>query len=404
MFGRMRKAGANCYWWLRRRAIAPVVEAAIIYAFRIYLAIKAGSGRRARCVLINGDRIGPLAERADAALRFKARSGGTDEVWFGVVQEICNPPLGRIINQQLPLIVSPLVYWSMANSRSRSGKTAPFAFERPLAEYSDFYEESSSFLALPDADKKYAERKLHKRYGLNPDDWFVAFHARDEAYLNGSRNARDWAYHGYRNSRIEDCRDLADMVGNMGGKAVRIGATVESALSQDWGPNTIDYAAGEHDPTLDLYLLSQCRFAAVGGGSGIGFTAQAFGRPVIWTNFIPAYPWPWCADDLFVPKLLRRRITGKLLTFAELRDLGFFLPSAPLATTSFYEENGLEVVDNSPEEIAGAAREMMARLNGEAMAPELIELQQEFRRQFKPNRPNGGNISADFLARHRNLL
>lgn len=403
LFRRLCRVAGPVYRRLRDGVFLPLADGLIMLGFRLRLAVESRGWRTARCVIIDGGRIGPLAERADAALRIIARDEHS-KTWFGLVGEICNPALGRIINAHLPLIVAPTVYRSLIRVRSRTGRYPGFVFERPFADYDVIFERAKSTLDLPTDLRNHAEEELLWRHGLPPDAWFVAFHARDEAYLQSVRSGRDWSYHSYRNSSIEDCRSLADLVGWGGGKSVRIGAAAHGALGADWGPSVIDYAASRNDPELDVYLLARCRFAVIGGGSGIGFVAQAFGRPVIWTNFIPVFPWPWCADDLFVPKLLRRREDGRLLTFAELQELGYFARTAGMGDAAFFRDRCLDVVDNDPEDIAGAAREMLARLNGEPPAPELAELQAEFRRRFKPGRPNGSNISADFLARHRDLL
>jgi len=401
---RLRVTLAMLYWWLRRTVVTPVFNEIVILLFRLRLLAKSGWRGMPTCVVINGVRIGPLVERADGALRYKSRTGKDGETWYGVVQEICNPALGRIIEGRLPLIVAPTVYRSLVGRRSRTGANPSFVFERLFDQYPDLFEGTQATLELPSDFAERAREALFRRYGLASGTRFIAFHARDEGYLTQHQPGQNWGYHSYRNSLIDTYFMAIEKVVAADLTALRIGAKSSQKVPADWGPAVIDYANDGADQMLDVLISACAEFAMIGGGSGIGHVAQAFGRPVIWTNFIPANPWPWCADDLFVPKLLRRRTTGRLLTFAELKELGYFPPGAPLYTTAHFDDLGLDVVDNSPEDIAGAAEEMLARLRGEPPIPELAELQREFRQRYKPGRPNGGNISANFLTRHRDLL
>ncbi|GEM_PF-2509725 len=392
------------YWWLRRTVVTPVFNEIVILLFRLRLLAKSGWRGMPTCVVIDGGRIGALAVWADGALRHKTRAGKDDETWYGIVQEICNPALGEVIGNRLPLIVAPTAYRSLVGRRSRTGRFPSFVFERRFNQHPDLFDGTQATLALPPGFAEQAREALFRRYSLASGTRFIAFHARDEGYLTQQQPGQNWGYHSYRNSLIDTYFMAIEKIAAEDLTAIRIGAKSSQTVPANWSATVIDYANDGADPMLDVLISACAEFAMIGGGSGIGHVAQAFGRPVIWTNFIPANPWPWCADDLFIPKLLRRRSTGSLLTFAELEELGYFPSDVPLYTTAHFDDLGLDIVDNSPEDIAGAAEEMLARLRGEPLAPELAELQREFRQRYKPGRPNGGNISANFLARHRDLL
>ena len=107
----------------------------------------------------------------------------------------------------------------------------------------------------------------------------------------------------------------------------------------------------------------------------------AFRRPIVEVNYLPvglnrcnqAF-----AVDLF--KYLRWKTNGKFLSLNDLIKTGaiYFLSS------NFYEDLGVEIIDNTPEEIVNAVIEMEERLNGTWLdEPEDLELQNIFWEKFK---------------------
>ena len=92
------------------------------------------------------------------------------------------------------------------------------------------------------------------------------------------------------------------------------------------------------------------------------------------------------------------------MTFREILDSG----TGRFLRGHQYEEHGIEVVENTPEEITSVAVEMDERLKGTWKTSEEDEwLQQRFWSLFKPSDLNGVfhlRIGADFLRQNRNLL
>ena len=73
-----------------------------------------------------------------------------------------------------------------------------------------------------------------------------------------------------------------------------------------------------------------------------------------------------------------------------------------------YQQRGIQLVDNTPEEITALAVEMDERLNGTwEPSEEDDELQGRFWSLFESNKVHGpffSKIGADFLRQHRQLL
>jgi len=130
-----------------------------------------------------------------------------------------------------------------------------------------------------------------------------------------------------------------------------------------------------------------------------------FRKPIAWINFIPLEYLPsWSINDIFIPKKLWLRKERRLLTFKEAVNsgIGRFLED------ELYKKNGIEVIDNSPEEIGALVAEMEDRLRGKWHgSSEDEELQNRFKSIFKSNDLNGKfliKIGSEFLRSNKQLL
>jgi putative glycosyltransferase (TIGR04372 family) len=180
---------------------------------------------------------------------------------------------------------------------------------------------------------------------------------------------------------------------------------VEQALETD-NLKIIDYAANYRSDFLDIFLSANCEFFI---GSTGGFTAlpRIFRRPMAQVNFAPL---GWNAlltctpSNLVIPKKLWLRSESRYMIFPEIIGSG----ADEFATTRQFEELGIDVIENSPGEIADLAIELDERVRGVWQSRgEDEELQRRFWSLFKPD---GASISflprigAAFLREHRDLV
>ena len=133
--------------------------------------------------------------------------------------------------------------------------------------------------------------------------------------------------------------------------------------------------------------------------------ATIFGVPVACANLpfmelLTAYR----EGDLFIPKKIWSIELKRFLTFGEIlgNGIGGYLDSKD------YLESGLEVVENTPQEVLELCREMNERLDGTyEQSEEDEELQTRFHSLFKPHHHCYGTpacIGANFLRENRQLL
>jgi len=175
-------------------------------------------------------------------------------------------------------------------------------------------------------------------------------------------------YQKFRNAAFSDYSATLERLAADGLIGLRMGAEADDDLEESL-PNLVDFS-GRHRKALgadatfaDIYLMAHCHFC-MGAGSGVVYLGYIFNRPTVYVNTIP---WPWenlppQADGIYLPKLL---VGPKgILTFAEMIEMSRQTHWRAMYQDAFFEERGLSVIDNTPQELADAADEMCRRLDG----------------------------------------
>ena len=231
---------------------------------------------------------------------------------------------------------------------------------------------------------------------------FVCFHARDSTYLDQVNPHQTWQYHRYRDCDVNTFVPAMNALVQSGYHALRMGSVVEKPLDTTV-PGIIDYATHWRTDFLDIFLSARCRFF-VGCGSGIDEVAKIFRRPWARANIIPLEYASGSSRDLFVPKKLWKREASRLLTFREMVESGL----GHATDGQEFENAGVDIVDNTPEEITAVVLEMDARMNGTWQeTDEDLDLQNRFRVTFASSELQGSSMSrigAEFLRQNRELL
>lgn len=168
----------------------------------------------------------------------------------------------------------------------------------------------------------------------------------------------------------------------------------------------IDYSTKCRSDFLDIFLLAKCRFL-IGTNSGVTDLADILRKPVVKTNATQfGAEIPLCgAKDLFIPKKFWLRAEKRFISFRELIKTGLW----KVTHMERYEECGVEVIENSREEILDASVEMEERLNGTWQTTEEDE---ELQRRFWKIIAEAGllagppvsRIGSRFLRQNQNLL
>ena len=200
-----------------------------------------------------------------------------------------------------------------------------------------------------------------KNLGVPESCPYICFHAREASYLKTHNPEVDWDYHFYRNADINNYIPAVERIVSKGYYALRMGRFVSKKIETD-NPKIIDYADKGGTDLLDMYLSAHCRFF-ISGSDGLAEFPIMFRRPVIWIDFMPFTLSALClilSGQLFIPKKLWSQKEKRMLTFDELLNTKV----AQYTRTDQFQKAGIEVINNTAEEIVDVSMEMEERLNG----------------------------------------
>ena len=205
-----------------------------------------------------------------------------------------------------------------------------------------------------------------------------------------------------RNPQLEDFIPMATECAEQGFYVLRMGQVVGRSIPSGLHPNILDYAKTNRSPFGDIYLLASCKFV-VSGTAGLWWVSAAFNRPTVITDNYHMYLRPPRKEDLFIPSKLFLIEEKRLFTFREMMELCDYY-----SYESYCIRDGVQLVHNTPEEIADVVLEMNHRLDGTwQSSDEDEELQRRFDALYEPHHIGYGlssRIGAEFLRQHADLL
>jgi putative glycosyltransferase (TIGR04372 family) len=370
-----------------------VVPCLILLILRPIIQIRLG--------LLRSDRLGHFAMNHeifladDKCIPTNKRVSNFDIYFFGHVP-VCNTQLGLMWQRRLRIWNNPLLYPCSLILRSSRifGKHVcgePTYLDRDVNLSLTRTSPSISFL---DHEEVLGNRILED-LGVPSGAQFVCLSVRDSAYT-AQLGFGDLSYHDIRNADIDNYLMAADALTERGVYVIRMGKTVSKCFDT---PNQmiIDYALSSHRTDLmDVYLAQKCLFAM---GTSNGFLALPllFRRPYLETD-LPTLGWiySYSHSSLSLAKSFFDISSGQNLTLTEILKS----PVAFSNRKDTFDASGIQLVDNTPEEIRDAAIEMFDRVNNSitySMNDRL--LQDKFRRVFVSSlNESGTQIHPNFNA------
>ena len=352
-------------------------------------------------------RIGHFAGKTEIYLCERDMGIHGDKVFdiFYHGRPTCNRQLKKMWDRTKGLHISGFAYHIDMLNRLLPGGKKNMSPWRDASQDRDIYgslEQMPSHISFT-SEEKGAGRMAVKGWGMPPDAPFICFHARESAYLNTLFKYSNFRYHNYRDSNIHNFVPAMEEMSRRGYYAVRTGVIADRALDIA-NPLIIDYAAKYRTDFLDIYLGSKCYFY-LGDSCGYSSIPMIFRRPLAISNMVPLkYVPSWSPNIVFILKKLWSRHARCFLTFREIMDsdIGSF------CHTEKYENLGIELVENTPEEITGLAVEMDERLKGVwQMTGEDEELQRRFWALFKQDEIHKSflsHVGTKFLRENKELL
>lgn len=264
-------------------------------------------------------------------------------------------------------------------------------FETNSAVYSgqffpEFLKDNRVLLNLTDTESEKSYEKL-KSIGLDPNRWIVALHVREpkSGHLSGIGQARD--------SDILSYRQFCEVVRDLGGQVVRMGDDRFPELPSRFP--AIDYAHSNiRSEEVDVWLWGQSKWWT-GNPSGALWPPITFNVPRLITN-----QWFWDPtgpeQDLYMPKLLYSVKRNRILNICETIQH----PLSRCMNTILFQQEGLTLIENSPEDLLLAAVDMNRKINESGILSRNT-LSETFSREFKiTSKLNAMSVPDSFAAKY----
>lgn len=211
--------------------------------------------------------------------------------------------------------------------------------------------------ALPDGIHATGEA-FFETVGKPREAPFVMLHARDMSYLP------EKAHHAFRCADIATYGRAVQRFLDAGYWVFRLGDR-DSVPLDGMADSFVDVPKHPaYNQALDVFLSASCAFA-FNQASGPEALVRAFGRPAATVNLVYELLRLPLRDDLLLFKDHVRAGSGERLSYAEILELN--IPAFGSGTE--FEDSGIELRNNSPEELEAAAELMIARDRGDAAPP-----------------------------------
>ena len=233
-----------------------------------------------------------------------------------------------------------------------------------------------------------------KLLGIPENAWYVCLHVRESGF-HGKWNRM---YPSARDANIDDYHLAINEIVKRGGWVIRMGDASMKLIKPMQG--VVDYVHTVlRSEKLDTFLAAGSRFM-LGTNSGFSIIPATYGVPCVLTNWIPIALPNWYGIDLMIPKLMRNKMTGKLLNFNEMFDE----PLGAIQNVFDFPE-AIEIIENTPEEIRAVTVEMLDRLEGKPYTAEDNALQdQYFELAISKGSYRGSRLGRDFLEQYKIIL
>lgn len=316
-----------------------------------------------RCGWIITPRIGHMAANFELLytnlLVTQAQGGKRGiTIWVPSQEHVCNRFLFKLIKRQV--FVVPRWLWIVVH---RLNLMFPGGSIIDLGSGMD--RDVKNLLDKTPPSLKFSNTEIRKgnkfleSLGLPKGARFVCLTVRDSSYLASTYPQNDWSYHDYRNSSIINYIPAAEELTRRGYFVFRMGAEVDRPLLTQ-NPMIIDYAFnGMRTEFLDIFLGAHCAFC-VSSGTGFDALPFSFRRPITFVNYAPIGWLPtYSINFLLLAKTHVWTHGHTELTFDEIMKAGIAFASNSIE----FSKAGVQLIENTPEQICQAVVEMDDRIN-----------------------------------------
>lgn len=279
------------------------------------------------------------------------------DLWFNQTDIISNEQVKKIWKRQLTILPKVFLF-----PVYRLNRLIPFGkFHQIESTYHD--RDVNNLLhtqpshASFTAEEEDMGLQLLRKMGIPEGAPFVCLIVRESIFHS------QFQFTNYRNADVSRCMLAAEELTKLGFYVVRMGKKVEQKFESD-NTKILDYASSAfRSDFMDIYLGAKCFFVISTSTGWDNIPCILFRRPVVYINFVPISLFAtWNHNTLAIFKRHWFPPQKRFLTQSEifyLIDRGF-VSAFPL-----YDELGIKLIENTPEEICDVVMEMVDMLRPE---------------------------------------
>ena len=228
----------------------------------------------------------------------------------------------------------------------------------------------------------YGQDKL-KEFGLKNKDKFVCLDVRDNTYQLKKIPARyrNWSYHDYRHTDINKFLLAAEELTKRGYYIFRMGVIAEKPFISN-NPKIIDYANSDlRSDFMDIYLGAKCSFC-ITTATGFQDLPCLFRKPMAQLCVPVGHLFTYKERFILITKHHILKKEKRRLSLSEIFTHGL----AYVDDSKIFEQKGIELVENTKEEIKDLVMEMVENLeSNKKLNSEDEKLQATFRSLYASN-------------------
>ena len=216
------------------------------------------------------------------------------------------------------------------------------------------------------------------RMGIHKNDAIIGLLIRGSNYLDQLVNSKTaFNYHSYRNSCVSAYEKGIQYLTEQGHYVIRMGTHVDDVLELD-NSRYVEYEnLGFRTELLDIYISSICRFFITTSTGLEVLPMYCFRKPMLFVNLsqldVLNHVCLMNIQGVMISKKFRLISENRFLTLREILKMGVCC----FWSTQQFIDTGIELVDNSPQEINDAVIEMELRLNNKWESSREDDLLQE---------------------------
>ena len=221
------------------------------------------------------------------------------------------------------------------------------------------FENTQTNYYFTDEENNIGQQFLNKYHVTNKK--FVCLLVRDNSYKKNfqSHIKNDWSYHNYRNTDVKNFEKSVKYLLKNDYAVIRMGKSAEKKLLIDH-KDFVDYPFIEDKSDfLDIWLMANCEFC-ITTGTGLDDVCVTFRKPIVEVSYLPlGHIRCNQAFTVSIFKKLKDKNSKNYLSISKQIDTG-------LINSHYYEEydnNKVNILDNTENEILDAVKEMKNKLN-----------------------------------------